>query len=258
MNTAKLLSVGEHAHYPFKSYPNTTCETVLFPGCSVSSQFPKTTDALALRCRQAGFGVVYDCCGSPVEGYGEHKSAQRLMRGLIRRLERIGCKRLVLMCPSCAEQLEGKVPFELVNIFDILDELGLEDAGSFGEGKLFIPCPDRQDRTMESSLRASCDLSKVETMTSAPCCGLKPVIASRGSAYSSKLGKTVISTACRIDQKMAWSDLRYALEKYGGVPDVHRYPFFEEGIRFIKHSSYPVYLIAVLCEHPRYGIADAG
>lgn len=202
MNTAKLLSVGEHAHYPFKSYPNTTCETVLFPGCAVPSQFPRTTDALALRCRQAGFGVVYDCCGSPVEGYGEHKSAQRLLRGLVKRLERIGCKRLVLMCPSCTEQLEGKVPFELLSIFDILDELGLEGAGSFDEGKLFIPCPDRRCRAMENSLRASCNLSKVETMSSAPCCGLKPENASRGSAYSSKLGKTVIN---RADGQMIYS-----------------------------------------------------
>lgn len=195
MNTAKLLSVGEHAHYPFKSYPNTKCETVLFPGCAVPSQFPKTTDALALRCRQAGFGVVYDCCGSPVEGYGEHKSSQRLLRGLIRRLERIGCKRLVLMCPSCAEQLEGRVPFELVSVFDILGELGLEGSGDFGGGKLFVPCPDRRCRTMETSLRSSCDLSNVETMKAAPCCGLKPENASRGSEFSSMLGKKVIEQA---------------------------------------------------------------
>ena len=30
----------EKAHYPFKRYPKTRCETVLFPGCAFPSQFP--------------------------------------------------------------------------------------------------------------------------------------------------------------------------------------------------------------------------
>ena len=51
MNTAKLLSVGEHAHYPFKSYPSAQCETILFPGCAFPSQFPRTMDKLAQVCR---------------------------------------------------------------------------------------------------------------------------------------------------------------------------------------------------------------
>ena len=195
MNTAKLLSVGEHAHYPFKSYPKQACETILFPGCAFPSQFPRTTDALADVCRKAGFGVAYDCCGDPVESYGEHKSAQRIQRNLQRRFDALGCKRVVVICPSCFNHLRGRLDCEVVHLFQILDELGLERFASFEKGSLFIPCPDRDTHEIEESLRASCDLSDVPTMTKVGCCGLRADFASQGPEVVTKLSNKIIDTS---------------------------------------------------------------
>jgi len=192
MNVAKLLSVAEHAHYPFKSYPHKTCRTILFPGCAFPSQFPQTMDALSLLCREAGIGVAYDCCGSPLAGFGEQQAAERVLRNLNRRFAQLNCERIVLVCPNCENHLADKLNCEVVGIFDLFEELGIDCAGCFGRGRLFIPCPDKKQRATESKLRKLYDLSGVETLNHAPCCGLRPDLASKGPDYSAKLGKKAI------------------------------------------------------------------
>lgn len=192
MNTAKLLSVGEHAHYPFKSYPSQNCETILFPGCAFPSQFPRTMDKLAQLCREAGFGVAYDCCGDPVESYGEHKSAQRILRNLDRRFSARGCKRIIVICPNCYKHLREKVDVEVVHLFDIIDELNIERPVTFSKGSLFIPCPDKPDNYLEKSLRTNCDLSEVATLSKVGCCGLRADFASQGPEVVTKLSTKII------------------------------------------------------------------
>lgn len=195
MNTAKLLSVAEHAHYPFKSYPRKECKTLLFPGCSFPSQLPQTMDALALLCRAAGIGIAYDCCGSPLAGFGEQKAAERVLRNLRRRFAQLKCERIVLVCPNCKQHLADKLECEIVDIFTLFGELGIDCAGTFSSGRLFIPCPDKKQRATENNLRSLYDLSNIETLNHAPCCGLRPDLASKGSGYSAKLGKKVIDQA---------------------------------------------------------------
>ena len=195
MNTAKLLSVAEHAHYPFKSYPHAACRTILFPGCSFSSQFPKTMDALSLLCREAGIGVAYDCCGSPLAGFGEQKSAKRVLGSLNRRFDQLKCERVVLVCPNCRDHLAGKLDCELVDVFDLFEELQIQSIGQFSTGKLFIPCPDKERRATEQKLRSRFDLSAVKTFDHAPCCGLHPDLAGKGAEYSARLGRKAIEQA---------------------------------------------------------------
>lgn len=195
MNLAKLISLGEKSHYPFKSYPTVRCETLLFPGCAFPSQFPRTMDALALLCRRAGFGVAYDCCGHPVAGYGDARGAERIAGNLNRRLAKLGCKRAVLACPNCLQHLKGKLECEVVSVFDVLGELGVGNAGSFGRGVLFVPCPDKGTRALEGAMRGRYDLSGVETMGGVGCCGLRPDIAARGPAVVEKMGGLVVDKA---------------------------------------------------------------
>ena len=195
MNTAKLISVGEKAHYPFKSYPSVPCEAVLFPGCAFPSQFPRTMDSLATLARKAGMGVVYDCCGLPLEGYGEQKGADRIIRRLNRRFAELGVKRVVLLCPNCLAHLGGKLDCEVQSIYDVFDELGLDGMGTFEPGRLFVPCPDKVTHAIEQKLRGIGDLSAVETMERVACCGLRSDIASRGAQVSEKMGRRVIAVA---------------------------------------------------------------
>ena len=192
---AKLISVSEKARYPFKSYPTQPCETLLFPGCSFPSQFPRTMDALSQLCRNAGMGVAYDCCGNPLEGFNEPQKAQRVIDSLNRRFANLGVKRAVFVCPNCLSYLDGKVNCEVVSIFDIFEELGTPCAGEFHQGSLFIPCPDKKKRVLEQKLRSLYDLSSVQTMEGVACSGLRPDLASRGPEYVAKLSNMIIDKA---------------------------------------------------------------
>lgn len=195
MNTAKLTTVAEKAHYPFKSYPRVQCETILFPGCAFPSQFPRTMDALSELCRKAGFGVAYDCCGDPLGGYGEKESCERVLRNVDRRLAKLGCKRLVVICPTCYKHLSGKLGSEVVTIYDVAEEIGLVKADAIAPGRMYIPCPDKKYRAMETKMREAADMSAVDTMQVFTCCGLRADLASRGPEYVKKLSNIIIDDA---------------------------------------------------------------
>ena len=195
MNTAKLITLIEKTHYPFKSYPREACDTILFPGCAFPSQFPRTMDRLSELCRQAGFGIIYDCCGDPLEGFGKEADSLRVLKNLDRRLGRLGCKRLVLVCPTCRKHLEGKLGCDVVTIYDVIGELDVDLPESVGEGSLHIPCPDKKSRLLEGKMRGLSDFDQVRTISKAGCCGLRADLASRGPEYVKKLSNIIINSA---------------------------------------------------------------
>lgn len=180
MNMAKFLSVIEKDRYPFKSYPRGRCETILFPGCAFPSQFPKTMDVLSELCREHGAGIAYDCCGKPLEGFGEYKRAAKSLGRLRGRLDSHSCTRIITMCPNCLDYLGPKIGIEMVSVYQALGEWGVAAKGEFTPGLMFTPCPDRRFHMLENQIRSLYDLSAVKTMTHVPCCGLKPQVAARG------------------------------------------------------------------------------
>lgn len=198
MNIAKLINVAEKGHYPFKAWPDSKVETLLFPGCSFPSYFPRTTDAIVELCRGWGMGVAYDCCGKSLKGYGEAQLGARVLSGLTRRLKERSTLRIVTLCPNCLQHLgtnTNTLGCEVISIFDLLAEKNFQSRGQFGSGKLFIPCPDKGSRRLEQLIRAHWDLSAVETLGRVGCCGLRPEIMSRGAQAVAKSTNRVLE-AC--------------------------------------------------------------
>ncbi len=196
-NPARLLSVAEKRHYPFRAYPKGkgAGRDLLFCGCALPSQLPRTTDALARLCRAHGMGVAYDCCGKPLADWGEDRAADRVLRGLRRRLERAGCERLVLACPNCLSYLRGRVGVPCVSVYEAL--LGWGDAPRvrLAPGALFVPCPDRAGRETERQVRALADLSDVATLRGVPCCGLRAEAAARGREFVDRCDARIFAAA---------------------------------------------------------------
>ncbi len=190
------MSVLEKRHYPFRAYPRSrACHDILFPGCALPSQFPLTTDELARLCREHGMGVVYDCCGKPLEDWDENRSAERAIAGLRRRLSRVGCTRLVLACPNCLDYLEPRLGVPCISIYDVFAEWGLVAARPFRPGLLFVPCPDRGGHSLEHKIRSLGDLSSVKTMRAVPCCGLRADVAKHGPKFAQGLGERIMRDA---------------------------------------------------------------
>ena len=120
MSLSDAISTFEKGHYPFAAYPQKPCKSVLFPGCSMTSQFPRTTDALVRVCRGMGMGVVYDCCATSVAAQGKGELACRVLGRIRARLEAIGCTEVVLACPNCYAHMAGRLGIRCVSIYEKL------------------------------------------------------------------------------------------------------------------------------------------
>ncbi len=195
MNAVKIASVVEKSHYPFRAYPKGRCRDLLFCGCALPSQLPRTTDALARLCRTHGMGVAYDCCGKALADWDARRAADRVLAGLRRRLERLGCERLVLACPNCLAYLHGRVGVPCVSVFEAMLEWDDVERVRLDPGVLFVPCPDRAGRRLEQAVRAFADLSDVETLRRVPCCGLRAEVAARGRAFVDRCGERIFTAA---------------------------------------------------------------
>lgn len=187
----------EKGHYPFKCYPSKKCKDVLFPGCAFPSQFPKTMEAIAKVCNNHGCGVAYACCGHPLDGYGVHGGTDRVLRGIEKRLKKIGCERVVVLCPNCWKLMRGRLQLPVVSIYEYLKEIDFKPSTSVAEvhGKLFVPCPDRPAHELESEVRSCVSFENVETMSKVPCCGLLPEIMAKGPEAVQKCTHKVMDAA---------------------------------------------------------------
>ena len=206
MSFGMALSMFEKGHYPFAAYPKGPCASVLFPGCSMTSQFPRTTDALVGLCRHRGMGVAYDCCAMAVASSGQAERAGRILAGIRDRLEGVGCTEVVLACPNCYAHMAGKLGIRCVSIYEKLLQWregpqAERLASLLGTGRphlrgaLFTPCPDRATRAWESQVRMLMDMGEVERLRGVPCCGLKPAIALRGGPVVRRLDEAIFAKA---------------------------------------------------------------
>lgn len=87
--------------------PALGADTLFFPGCPLASYSPDLTrQAFAWLQKNAGPVVFTDaCCGSPLKtaGYGDRADVYK--KSLIKRVVAAGIRRVVCVCPGCAEEL---------------------------------------------------------------------------------------------------------------------------------------------------------
>lgn len=160
----------EKRDYRFRNYRHAGRGAVLFPGCNFPSFYPRTMRKLQeLLYREAGIGTVYDCCGKPVAELGLSGDEERIIRELDLRLGENGITEIIVLCPNCYHFLKGRTGAKVVSIYDKLSELGL--GNTITGGRMFLPCPDRYDRSLFTSIETfitggmACD-------DSMQCCGL--------------------------------------------------------------------------------------
>ncbi len=182
----------EKRRYLFSNYKNSGSESVLFPGCNFPSFYPRTTRYLAeLLRREAGMGIVFDCCGKPVAELGLEAEEKRILSDLNRRLVNTGTKEIVALCPNCYHFLKGKLSIPVVGIYEKLQSLGL---GAVIENApaVFMPCPDREKRELFLQIQAFSGQALRQT-DDCQCCGL-------GGCASGK-EKELADSMCQVIRK---------------------------------------------------------
>ncbi len=112
--------------------PALGADTLFFPGCPLASYSPDLTrQAFAWLQENAGPVVFTDaCCGSPLKTAGYGDRADTYKKSLIERMVAAGIKRVVCVCPGCAEELASAATaqgaaLEMVALPQLLADAGV-------------------------------------------------------------------------------------------------------------------------------------
>lgn len=158
--------------YLFANYRGGKTESALFMGCNFPAFFPRTAEHLTELLAQRGIGVIYDCCGKPVDELGLADHAGENIRAIDKRCRELGVKELVLVCPNCYAYLEGKLEARLVTVYEKLAELGLGKPIEKAELPMYYPCPDRRERRMLETASPFLPGGERNAYPDLQCCGL--------------------------------------------------------------------------------------
>lgn len=124
------------------------CDTIYFPGCSLSSYAPELVRKVHAWLEEQGATVcVIDaCCGSAFRAGGVPSGAEELREQLAEKIAATGATRLVASCPHCYAELGGALPgIEVVELASLLADAGVKVSGP-EVITIHDPCPDRQAR----------------------------------------------------------------------------------------------------------------
>ncbi|MDO4264933.1 MAG: (Fe-S)-binding protein [Eubacteriales bacterium] len=199
--------------YRFANYRRGRSASVLWTGCNFTGFFQKTEKQLIKRLSGYGIGVIYDCCGKPVEELGLIQDAERNLTEIGKKLLDAGVRELIMVCPNCYYYMRGRLPAEirLTTIYRKLDELGIGDRITLScdgnesmEFPLYRPCPDRTEELFLSDLAPFLPKeAELETFSGLQCCGLggcaaakEPELAEGMSGKALSLGGGKLYTYC--------------------------------------------------------------
>ena len=191
-NLARALTVWEKRNYPFRRWRDARPGTVVFPGCSFPSFFPKTLRALRAACERAGASMALDCCGLPLAGLAGQRAFEDVRSRVAERLSRVGATELVAVCPNCEDALAPTLGLPVGNVYVWLSRAGIGTRAE-GEGRVFVPCPDRAKRRWLADARAFLPLG-AEELPCGCCCGAAFAVERPQEAAAA--ARRVLAAAC--------------------------------------------------------------
>nr|WP_319493224.1 VTT domain-containing protein [uncultured Desulfobacter sp.] len=140
------------------------CDTIFFPGCTLSGTRPKTTWALfeTLRAQTPNLGIVLDCCTKPSHDLGREHYFQRMFEEMLNFLQARGIKRIWLACPNCYKVFTTYAPnMSVESVYEVLAYSNppctfSDESTSFKAAPMVVhdPCPLRDQPQVHESVRA--------------------------------------------------------------------------------------------------------
>lgn len=182
----RLLPLFSFYHLPEE------CDTVFFPGCTLTGTRPeKTLKTFSfLRTRIPGTGMVLDCCTKPSHDLGRTGFFKAMFSEMCAYLRGHGITRIITACPSCHALFSARSPFTTLSVYEILAQeetlplgpgaLSQPPGGEKGSGLGVVlqdPCQARKDRASQRAARllvkrAGLDLVPLKASGPATlCCG---------------------------------------------------------------------------------------
>lgn len=164
--------VLEKSPYKFANYRHANKKSVLFTGCNFPSFFPETTEKLIEELKKHNVGVVFECCGKPIEELGLVKEAENIIEKINRKLNLAGVEQVVMACPNCYYFLKDRLDAEVISIYKKLEELGIGEKILSDRIPLYYPCPDRKNKEIAKDMYAFLEGKIADAFPDVQCCGL--------------------------------------------------------------------------------------
>lgn len=164
--------LAEKCPYKFANYRHAKKKAVFFTGCNFPSFFPKTTDKLVDEFKKHGVGVVYDCCGKPIEELGLEKEAVKIIDRINEKLKNAGVEQVVMACPNCYYFLKDRLEVEVISIYAKMKELGIGQIFEKEQVPMYYPCPDRKEKQFAEDMKEFLAGEVKDAFANVQCCGL--------------------------------------------------------------------------------------
>lgn len=186
--------LSEKNPYKFSNYRRGNKKSVVFAGCNFPSFFPKTTKHLMNLLEQEEIGIIYECCGKPVEELGLTKDVEITVRKINEKLKAMGVEELIMVCPNCYHFLSGKLEVKIISIYEKLDSLNLGKKIESEKIPMYYPCPDRKNKEIMTDIRKFLAGEEIDGFPKTQCCGCGGCAAKNEGELSIKFAKSVADT----------------------------------------------------------------
>ena len=159
----------------YSDLETSTCETLFFPGCNMSTFAPKLTRTLFLQLKRfnGSVGILVDCCQKPIHDLGLQERFEKAVEKLRERIAEQGAKRVITACPNCYYTLKNHLGVEVVPIYDALPETAFKKLAT--TITIHDSCPDREEGIFGRKVRSlfnGCQIIEMKhSRENTICCG---------------------------------------------------------------------------------------
>lgn len=134
------------------------CDTVFFPGCTLSGARPETVLQVfqCLRGHSPSLGIVLDCCTKPSHDLGRQEHFEAVFGEMKAYLVEHGVRTVLVACPSCYSVFkEYGGDLAVRTVYELLLEAGLPRGGTAsGTVTVHDPCAVRDEQAIHEAVRA--------------------------------------------------------------------------------------------------------
>jgi Fe-S oxidoreductase len=134
------------------------CDTVFFPGCSLSGTRPQVTLRLFRDLQKVvpGLGIVLDCCTKPSHDLGREAHFDSVFGEMIGYLSGQGVKKVLVACPNCFKifQHHGN-GISVRTVYEFIHANGCTAPSRNGGREVSVhdPCALRNETTVHQAVR---------------------------------------------------------------------------------------------------------
>ncbi len=147
---------GISSRYTWYGFPE-GCDTVFFPGCTLTGTRPKTTLAFYryLRRHLPQVGIVLDCCTKPSHDLGRQAYFQEVFSEMKGFLMKMGIRKVIVACPNCHQIFKTyATEMALLTAYEFMAMDGIPHlAGSGKTVTVHDPCALRFEEAVHVAVR---------------------------------------------------------------------------------------------------------